>query len=101
VLTWIRNGELRAVNVAEGMGSRPRWRISPAALEAFIRRRESAKPPPPRTTKRSYDWFRFGSGGKVLRKEDGRLAVNISHDERAKRMAKAMACRKLAFSAEW
>ena len=35
VLTWIRSGELRAVNVATCAGRLPRWRISPAELEAF------------------------------------------------------------------
>ena len=35
VLTWIKSGELRAVNVATCAGRLPRWRISPADLEAF------------------------------------------------------------------
>jgi hypothetical protein len=34
-LTWIKTGELKAVNVATKAGGLPRWRISPAALEAF------------------------------------------------------------------
>jgi hypothetical protein len=36
VLLWIKSGELRAVNVAASRaGKLPRWRISPADLEAF------------------------------------------------------------------
>ena len=35
VLTWIARGELRAVNVADKMEGRPRWRIAPADLAAF------------------------------------------------------------------
>ena len=35
VLTWIKTGELRAINVATQTGLLPRWRISPAELEAF------------------------------------------------------------------
>lgn len=35
VLTWIKSGELRAVNVATFAGRLPRWRISPADLESF------------------------------------------------------------------
>ena len=34
-LTWIKTGELKAVNVATKAGGLPRWRISPADLEAF------------------------------------------------------------------
>jgi excisionase family DNA binding protein len=36
VLTWIRAGELAAVNVGRRPGARkPRWRITAAALERF------------------------------------------------------------------
>ena len=35
VLTWIKSGELKAVNVATCAGKLPRWRISPADLERF------------------------------------------------------------------
>lgn len=35
VLTWIKSGELKAVNMATQAGKLPRWRISPADLEAF------------------------------------------------------------------
>jgi excisionase family DNA binding protein len=47
VLTWIRNGELPAFNVATRAGGRPLWRIKPADLETFIAKR-SATPPRPK-----------------------------------------------------
>ena len=43
VLAWIARGELRAVNVANRIGGRPRWRISPEAIAEFENRR-AAKP---------------------------------------------------------
>lgn len=46
VLNWIRRGELRGVNVADFAASRPRYRIAPQALDAFLRGRE-VKPDPP------------------------------------------------------
>lgn len=49
VIAWIRRGELKAVNVADRLGSRPRWRMSPEALSDFLRPRESQ---PPTITKR-------------------------------------------------
>lgn len=39
VLSWIRSGQLEAVNHAENPSGRPRWRISIHALEAFDRAR--------------------------------------------------------------
>jgi len=36
---WCASGKLRAVNVSDG--SRPRWKISPEALEEFLAGRES------------------------------------------------------------
>ena len=33
VLTWIKSGELKAVNVATCAGRLPRWRIFPATLK--------------------------------------------------------------------
>ena len=45
VLGWIRRGQLKAVNI--GNGFRPQYRISPDALQAFLRARE-VQPPPPR-----------------------------------------------------
>jgi hypothetical protein len=43
VIGWIKRGELAAVNVAKNNGWRPRWRISPEALEAFLKPR-TARP---------------------------------------------------------
>jgi len=40
VLAWIRSGELAAVNVAQAVGGRPRWRIRRADLEDFLLRRQ-------------------------------------------------------------
>ena len=52
VLGWIKSGELRATNYATSQaGKLPRWRISPADLEAFDMVR-SAVPAPP-VTRRS------------------------------------------------
>jgi hypothetical protein len=45
VLSWIHSGELRACNDAATLGGRPRWKIEPADLERFVRRRYSSKPP--------------------------------------------------------
>ena len=41
VLTWIRSGELQAINVATDrkLGSRPRFRIEPTAFDSFKLRR--------------------------------------------------------------
>jgi len=52
VIGWIKRGELRAVNVADRTGGRPRWRISPDAVENFLRVRESKAPPPKATRQR-------------------------------------------------
>lgn len=41
---WIRRGELRAINVAETLNGRPRWRIPPDAVVEFEERR-TARPP--------------------------------------------------------
>lgn len=35
VLTWIATGQLRALNVATKVTGRPRWRITPEAIDAF------------------------------------------------------------------
>lgn len=48
VLGWIQSGELRALNV--GNGNRPRWRIMPDDLQAFLDRR--AAQPAAKTTRR-------------------------------------------------
>ncbi len=41
VLGWIARGELQAVNLADHTGGRPRWKILPEALEAFLAGRQS------------------------------------------------------------
>ena len=51
VLVWIRSGELRAVDLAERRGGRPRWKIMPAALDEFLSARAS-QPPTPRRRRR-------------------------------------------------
>ena len=52
VLGWIRTtGELKAVDVSRRLGGRPRWRITPEAIETFELLR-TPTPPPPRTRRR-------------------------------------------------
>jgi hypothetical protein len=51
VLGWIRSGELRACNVAQRAGGRPRWRILLGDLAAFQAAR-SAQPPRPAARRR-------------------------------------------------
>ena len=48
VLDWIREAELRAINVSEGF--RPRYRIRREDFDLFLRSRE-VQPPAPRTTR--------------------------------------------------
>ena len=45
VLSWIRSGRLRGFNVAETETSRPKYRVSPEELEAFINVRMPFQPP--------------------------------------------------------
>jgi excisionase family DNA binding protein len=55
VLGWIRSGELKAVNVGRRPGGKkPRWRITPEALEAFEALRTPVGPAP-RTSRRRTD----------------------------------------------
>jgi len=52
VLSWIRSGELRAINVGRHQGAgKPRWRITAQAVEAFELLR-TPTPPVPRTRRR-------------------------------------------------
>jgi hypothetical protein len=47
VLSWVRSGELRAVNCARHAGAKkPRWRISGEALAQFEAARTPAAPAP-------------------------------------------------------
>jgi len=53
VLGWIKSGELVAVNLAKPGSKRPRYRIDPADLQAFLlRRRVNATPKVKRRKKR-------------------------------------------------
>jgi transposase len=51
VLGWIRRGELRAINVGRKTDGRPKWRITPEALNEFELLR-SATPPAKATRRR-------------------------------------------------
>jgi excisionase family DNA binding protein len=44
VRAWILKGELEASNI--GDGSRPRFRVSQSALDAFLKSRSGARPAP-------------------------------------------------------
>jgi hypothetical protein len=54
VRTWIRRGDLRAVNTATDLCAKPRFVVAPDALAAFEKSRSAAPPPkPPRRRKRT------------------------------------------------
>lgn len=44
VLGWIRSGELRAADVSQHRGSRPRWRVHQRDLGDFLDRRVARSP---------------------------------------------------------
>lgn len=50
VIFWIRSGELKAVDVANRGCTRPRYRVDPDELEAFLLRRSAG--PAPKVTRR-------------------------------------------------
>ena len=52
VLTWIRTGELRAVNLATRLSGRPRYRIDINDLRDFEQHRAVVPPPPPQRTRK-------------------------------------------------
>jgi len=52
VIGWIKAGLLPASNIALPGSTRPRWRISPAALDQFLAAR-AACPPSPTTRRRA------------------------------------------------
>ncbi len=51
IISWIRSGELQAINLASTSSSRPRYRIAREAIQLFEKRR-SANPLPKRATVR-------------------------------------------------
>jgi hypothetical protein len=51
---WIRSGELKAVDVSERRGGRPRWKIPPESLTAFFAAR-SSRPSLPQVRRRKRD----------------------------------------------
>ncbi len=56
VLTWIRSGELRAINAATKRGGRPRYLIDAKDIEAFEKMRSvTTTPPAPRRRKATSD----------------------------------------------
>lgn len=59
VVGWIKRGELRAVNVADKNGKRPRWRISSEAFEDFKNGRASQPVAKPARRKRQADFEIF------------------------------------------
>lgn len=60
VLTWIRNGELRAINIAAKSDGRPRYAVHESDLLEFERRREVVPPPKsPKRRKKKMDIIEF------------------------------------------
>jgi excisionase family DNA binding protein len=51
IIGWIRAGELRAADLAQRRGGRPRYRVNETDLEAFLARRSVT--PLPRTRRRA------------------------------------------------
>ena len=54
ILTWIRSGELRAVNLATDRNGRPRYAIDVADVQVFELSRQ-VQPPPPKVLRRRAD----------------------------------------------
>ena len=54
VITWIRNGELRAIDVSRRGAKRPRFRIDPSALLEFEAKRSATSSPKPTRRKRNH-----------------------------------------------
>lgn len=54
VLQWIRSGRIRAVNLASDPAGRPRWHVTPEALQEFLAARAATPAAPrPRRQRRS------------------------------------------------
>ena len=51
VLGWIRAGQLRATNISNSP-TRPRWRIKPADLDAFLESRSNKPAEPEKPSRR-------------------------------------------------
>lgn len=54
VVTWIKSGELRAINIATDRNGRPRYAIDVADVQVFEAGR-SVQPPTPRVRRRRAD----------------------------------------------
>ena len=52
IAKWIFNQQLLAVNVAENLAGRPRWKISQASLDEFLAARSNRKPATKATRRR-------------------------------------------------
>ncbi|AMV23455.1 Helix-turn-helix domain protein [Gemmata sp. SH-PL17] len=67
VLGWIRNGDLKAINVGRTAArQKARWRITQAALEAFEQSRTPSPPPAPSPRRRKspadvIEFYKVGS----------------------------------------
>ena len=59
VHTWIRAGELEAVNISTIVGSRPRWKVSPDAFDRFLDTRRQRQPDKPMRRKRRRELVAF------------------------------------------
>jgi hypothetical protein len=61
VRTWIRSGELFAINTAASLCGKPRFVITPEALERFERSRQTFTAPPPKVKrqKKPPGWVDF------------------------------------------
>jgi transposase len=53
VRRWIARGELRAINTADALCSKPRWVVTQEALVAFEQRRTAGPSPTPTPRRRS------------------------------------------------
>lgn len=53
VTRWINSGQLTAINIAQSISGRPRWRISQEELDQFLIRRQSSPPPQVRRRRRN------------------------------------------------
>lgn len=98
---WIRSGQLRAVNVAQTVTSRPRWRVSAESFAEFLKCRESPSPVTQQTIGVGSHRRRISVCARAPGEKDGRLAQNIPHEVRVKRMAVLMANRQSGWGAEW